>query len=108
MGKVDRQLENYRMRKSSTIHSDCEICGHGLLWQQRLRKSPRVRRASLGSALCLEHHPEKEQVGAGQDTQAGHSWFSVLLSSLPDKQPQSLMNQSQSLRYVSRPPALTV
>ena len=45
MGKVDRQLENYRMRKSSTIHSDCEICGHGLLWQQRLQKSPRVRRA---------------------------------------------------------------
>ena len=46
MGEVDRQLENYGMRKSSTIHGDCEICGHGLLWQQRLRKSPQVRRAS--------------------------------------------------------------
>lgn len=44
----------------------------------------------------------------GQDTQARHSWFSVLLSSLPDKQPHSLKNQSQSLHFVSRPSAISL
>lgn len=71
-------------------------------------EEPPGQKSIPGSALRLEHHPEKEQVGAGQDTQAGHSWFSVLLSSLPDNQPHSLMNQSQLLRFVSRPPVLTL
>ena len=95
MGKVDRQLENYGMRKSSTIHGDCEICGHGLLCQQRLLRAP-------GS----EEHPRfcpmsRAGGGEGHDTQVAQSWFSVLLSSLPDKQPHSLMNRSS--RFASFP-----
>ena len=102
MGKVDRQLENYGMRKSSTIHGDCEICGHGLLCQQRLLRAP-------GS----EEHPRFCPMsgaggGEGHDTQVGQLWFSVLLSSLPDKQPHSLMKSVYSLCFVSRPPALTL
>lgn len=52
-----------------------------------LLKSRRVRRASL--ILPYNWSTGMENVGRAHKTQEGHAWFSVLLSLLPDKKPQS-------------------
>lgn len=47
-----------------------KVCGHGLLWQQRLRKSPPGQKSILGSVPRLEHHPRRSRWGWGKT----HRW----------------------------------